>query len=219
MELPDTDSIAMLNAGVLTFQEFAMGEQLPLAVIQEAVLEFLRDRTDVVLFGAQAVNAWVNEPRMTQDIDLLSDRAAALAEDIRTDLAERFQIAVRIREVKAGLGYRIYQLQKTGNRHLVDIRAVAALPPSERIEQVLVIAPAALIAQKVIAFYQRRGKPKAGTDWRDIAMLLLAFPELKLHPGPVTQHLIEADTRPEVLAVWEDLVQQDIQPVDEDEDF
>ena len=35
----------MLNAGVLTFQEFAMGEPLPLAVIQAAVLEFLRDST------------------------------------------------------------------------------------------------------------------------------------------------------------------------------
>ena len=196
-----------------------MGEQLPLAVIQEAVLEFLRDRNDVVLFGAQAVNAWVNEPRMTQDIDLLSYRAAGLAEDIRSWLADHFQIALRIREVKAGLGYRIYQLQKTGNRHLVDIRAVDVLPPSERIEQVLVIAPVALMAQKVMAFYQRRGKPKAGTDWRDIAMLLLAFPELKADPGSVTQQLIEANAAPEIMAVWQDLVQQDIQPVDEDDDF
>jgi hypothetical protein len=209
----------MLNAGVLTFQEFAMAEQLPLAAIQEAVLEFLQNRDDVVLFGAQAVNAWVAEPRMTQDIDLLSYRAAELADDIRTFLSEQFQIAVRVRAVKAGLGYRVYQLQKQGNRHLVDVRAVESLPPAERIEQVLVITPTALIAMKVIAFYQRKGKPKAGTDWRDIAMLLLTYPELKAHPGPVTEALMKARAIPEVLSLWEELVQQDIQPMDEDEDF
>lgn len=209
----------MLNAGVLTFQEFAMKEQLPLAVIQEAVLEFLRGRDDVVIFGAQAVNAWVDEPRMTQVIDLISTNAAELAEAIRTMLAERFQIAVRIREVKASLGYRIYQLQKTGNRHLVDIRAVEFLPPSEQIENVLVMAPAALIAYKVIAFYQRRGQPKAGTDWRDIAMLLLAFPNLKAKPETVTIELIKASAGSEIIDVWRDLVQQEIKPMNKDEDF
>ncbi|WP_017300929.1 nucleotidyl transferase AbiEii/AbiGii toxin family protein [Nodosilinea nodulosa] len=209
----------MLNAGVLTFQEFAMGESLPLAIIQEAVLDFLRDRDDAVLFGAQAVNAWVDEPRMTQDIDLLSPRAVALAEEIRLWLAERFQIAVRVREVKAGLGYRVNQLQKTGNRHLVDIRSVDMLPPCQRIEQVLVVTPATLVALKVIAFQQRQGKPKAGTDWRDIAMLLLAFPDLKAHPGPVTQQLMAENAKPEILSVWQDLVRQDIQPVEADDDF
>ncbi|MGB3201177.1 MAG: nucleotidyl transferase AbiEii/AbiGii toxin family protein, partial [Nodosilinea sp.] len=134
-------------------------------------------------------------------------------------LAERFQIAVRVREVKAGLGYRIYQLQKTGNRHLIDIRSVATLPPAERIEQVLVLTPPALIAQKVIAFYQRRGKPKSGTDWRDIAMLLLAFPELKVDSGQVTQQLNAANATSEIRAVWHDLVHQTIQPIEEDDDF
>ncbi|PSR18208.1 hypothetical protein C8255_08610 [filamentous cyanobacterium CCP3] len=209
----------MVNAGILTFHEFAMGETLPLATLQAGVLEFLKQRDDAVLFGAQAVNAWVNDPRMTQDIDLFSNRTADLAEELRSWLAERFQIAVRVREVKAGLGYRVYQFQKTGNRHLIDIRAVATLPPAERIEQVLVLTPHALIAQKVIAFYQRRGKPKSGTDWRDIAMLLLAFPELKADAGPVTQQLVAANASSEILAVWHDLVHQTIQPVEEDDDF
>ncbi|MBE9107879.1 nucleotidyl transferase AbiEii/AbiGii toxin family protein [Nodosilinea sp. LEGE 07298] len=208
----------MINAGILTFHEFVMGETLPLATLQAGVLEFLKQRDDAILFGAQAVNAWVNEPRMTQDIDLLSNRAADLAEELRIWLAERFQIAVRIREVKAGLD-RIYQLQKSGNRHLINIRAVATLPPAERIEQVLVLTPPALIAQKVIAFYQRRGKPKSGTDWRDIAMLLLAFPELKVDAGQVTQQLIAANASSEILTVWQDLVHQTIQPVEEDDDF
>ena len=47
----------MFGDGSLTFQEFAMRESVPLAIIQGAVLEFLRGRTDAVLFGAQAVNA------------------------------------------------------------------------------------------------------------------------------------------------------------------
>ncbi len=50
-------------------------------------------------------------------------------------------------------------------------------------------------------------------------MLLLTYPELKVHPGPVTDALITARATPEVLSVWEELVQQDIQPIDEDEDF
>ena len=45
-----------------------MHEPLPLSRIQEAVLEFLQGRDDAVLFGAQAVNAYVNEPRATQDV-------------------------------------------------------------------------------------------------------------------------------------------------------
>jgi hypothetical protein len=54
----------MLNAGVLTFTEFAMSEPLPLATIHEAVLGFVRGRDVVVVFGATAVNAYVSEPRM-----------------------------------------------------------------------------------------------------------------------------------------------------------
>ena len=60
-----------------------MREPLPLATIHDAVLEFLRGRDDVVVFGATAVNAYVDEPRMTQDIDLMSTRAAELAEELR----------------------------------------------------------------------------------------------------------------------------------------
>ena len=40
----------MFDAGTLTFQEFLMREPLPLATIQNAVLEFLRGRDDVVVF-------------------------------------------------------------------------------------------------------------------------------------------------------------------------
>lgn len=209
----------MFDAGVLTFREFTMGERLPLATIQNAVLEYLRGRDDIVLFGAQAVNAYVTEPRMTQDIDVLSTRAEAFAEELRAHLAGRFKIAVRVREIGEGRGYRVFQVRKTGNRHLVDIRSVQILPAAERIAQIQVMAPAALVASKVIAFQGRRGRPKSGTDWRDLAMLLLTFPELKHDPGPVTESLREAGADATVLAAWREIVAQEIQPTEDDEEF
>jgi len=196
-----------------------MRETLPLATIQEAVLEFLRGRDDAVVFGAQAVNAYVSEPRMSQDIDLLSPRAAGLAEELRAHLGNQLHIALRVREVADGRGYRLYQIQKSGNRHLVDIRLVQSLPPSQRIAHVLVASPEALIALKVIAYYQRRGQPKSGTDWRDVAMLLLAFPELKGFDGLVTERLKAENAGEEVLNLWRDLVKQEIQATDEDDEF
>jgi hypothetical protein len=209
----------MFRADVLTFREFAMNEPLPLAVIQGAVLEFLRDRDDVVVFGAQAVNAYVEEPRMTQDIDLMSPRAAELAQELCAYLGQRFHIAVRVREIGKGRGYRLFQVRKAGNRHLVDLRPVASLPPARRIAQVLVIAPEELIAGKVISYHQRRGKPKSGTDWRDLAMLLLTFPKLKRDPGPVTDRLRAADAAPAVMAAWKKIVNTKIQAADEEDEF
>ncbi len=209
----------MFNTGSLTFQEFIMSETLPLATIQEAVLEFLRGRDDAVLFGAQAVNAYVPEPRMSQDIDLLSTRAVELAEELRAHLGDQFHVAVRVREVADGRGYRLYQIQKSGNRHLVDIRLVQSLPPSQRIAQVLVASPEELIALKVISYYQRRGQPKSGTDWRDVAMLLLTFPELKKDDGLVTERLRAENAGEDVMKLWRDLVKQEIRETDEDDEF
>ena len=196
-----------------------MSETLPLASIQEAVLEFLRGRNDAVVFGAQAVNAYVPEPRMSQDIDLLSSRAAELAEELRTHLSDRFHIAVQVREVADGRVYRLYQIHKSGNRHLIDIRSVPILPPSQRIAQVLVASPEELIALKVIAYHLRRGQPKSGTDWRDIAMLLLAFPDLKTNDGLVAERLRAENAGEEIMKLWQELVDQEIQTTDEDDEF
>jgi hypothetical protein len=209
----------MFGDGALTFREFVMGEALPLATIHQAVLEFLRDRSDAVVYGAQAVNAYVDEPRMTQDVDLVSTRAAELAEEIRTHLHERFGIDTRVREAKEGLGYRVYQLAKPKNRHLVDVRLVGELPPAERIGDVLVVAPAELLAQKVVSYAHRRDQPKAGTDWRDIAMLLLRFPELRADPGPVRERLTAAAADEEALAAWDETLAREIVAEEEDDEF
>jgi hypothetical protein len=209
----------MFDAGTLTFREFAMSEPLPLANVQNAVLEFLRGRDDGVVFGAQAVNAYVAEPRMTQDVDVLSTRAAELSEELREHLSQLFHIAVRVREIGKGRGYRLFQIQKSGNRHLVDVRPVDALPFAQRVAGVLVMAPAELIASKVVSYCSRRGQPKSGTDWRDIAMLLLQFPELKHPSGPVADALRGAGADAEILAAWDELVAQQIQPPDPDDEF
>ena len=208
-----------LNAGILTFKEFAMREELPLAVIHEAVLEFLRGRNDAVVFGAQAVNAYVDEPRMSQDIDLVSTRATELAEELREYLSERFHIAVRVRVIGAGKGYRLFQIQKPRNRHLVDVRTAESLPRAERIEDVLVISPPELIAYKVVAYHARRGQPKAGTDWRDLAMLLLTFPELKKEEGPVGASLKTIGAKDEVMKTWRELVAQELIDSDDEGEF
>jgi hypothetical protein len=209
----------MLGDGGLAFAEFVMQEPLPLASIHRAILEFLRDADDVVLFGAQAVNAYVDEPRMTHRVDVASTRAAEVAEELRERLNTQFQIAMRVREIGAGRGYRLYQIQKPKNRHLVDVRAVAALPPARRIGGILVVEPEELIAGKLIAFQRRQGTPKSGTDWRDLAVLLLAFPELKTESGPVRQRLEANAAEPAVIAAWESLVAQAIEAERDQDEF
>lgn len=209
----------MFVADTISFREIVMKEPLPLTTIQTAVIDFLRGREDVVLFGAQAVNVYVSEPRATQDVDLMSTRAADLAEELREHLSQRFHIAVRVRQIKDGLGYRIFQLQKTGNRHLVDVRSVSSFPPMQVIEGIQVLTPAELIASKVISHYQRLGKSKSWTDRRDLIVLLLAFPELKHDPGLVTNCLRNAEAAQNVLAIWRELVAQELFPEGDDDDF
>jgi hypothetical protein len=209
----------MLNAGVLTFKEFAMRESLPLATIHDAVLEFLRGRDDVVVFGATAVNAYVDEPRMTQDIDLMSTRAAELAEELRDHLSERFHIALRVRTVRGDKGYRLFQMQKTGNRHLIDVRPVESLPASQTIEDVRVLAPIELIAQKARSFHSRRGQPKGFSDMRDLATLFLTFPEMKAASGSVSKALMALGATAEEMNTWREIVAQELTIPNDDDEF
>ena len=193
-----------------------MGEPAPLSAIQEFVLEMLRDREDAAVFGAQAVNAYVDEPRMSQDVDILSVHAEQLAEDIRAALNEAFQIAARVRSVPSGLGFRVYQVRKPKNRHLVDVRHVPELPPCQRIERILVPTAPELIAQKVISMVSRPNTAKGMTDVADLRRLLIAFPDLKSQNGPVKQSLLAKSVCEQTLHAWHEVVQQEIE-LDDDE--
>ncbi len=193
-----------------------MHEPLPLSKIHQAVLEFLQGRQDIVLFGAQAVNAYVGEPRMTQDVDLLSTNAGEVAKELQQRLSDEFQIAVRVREIGDGKGFRVYQTRKEGNRQLVDVRPVDKFPETETVEEIQILSPLELIASKVISFHSRRGKPKAGTDWRDLGFLLLRFPELKEN---VAENLRAKNVGNEVIETWAELQKQNFEFEDDDEDL
>ena len=206
----------MFGDGSLTFQEFVMREPLPLATIHDAVLDFLCGRGDAALYDVQAVNAYVDESRMTQDVDVLSPRAAELAEEIREHLNQRFQIAVRVGKVREGVGFRVYQLSEPKNRHLVDVRQVSSLPPTQRVEDVLVLTPPELIAAKVLSMASRPKTPKGLQDEVDLRRLLLTFPELKTSQGSVRDRLDAAGASAEAISAWDELAAQEILPEDED---
>lgn len=193
-----------------------MHEPLPLSRIQEAVLEFLQGRTDAVLFGAQAVNAYVGEPRATQDVDIMSTRAKEFAEELREHLSERFHIAVRIREI-GDKGLRIYQVRKEGNRHLVDVRIQDVFPENQRVENISVLTPPELVASKVTSYISRFGKAKSWTDRRDLTVLLDRFPELKIRGGVVENLLRTANAEGKTIQFWHKLVDQE-SVVEEDDD-
>ena len=209
----------MFGDGSLTFREFAMREPLPLATIHDAVLEFLRGRKDAVLYGAQAVNAYVKESRMTKDVDIASTRAKELAEELRVFLHEKFDIALRVQTIRERLGFRIYQARKSGHRSLVDVRPVESLPPIQRVKDLFVVSPPELIAQKVMAMVGCKKKPKEGIHQADVYRLLLTFPELKREDSEVADRLRSAGASEEVLAAWKNLVTQEIEAEDENEKF
>jgi len=187
--------------------------------IHDAVLEFLRDRTDAVLFGAHAVNAYVDEPRMTAEVDIMAPRPTDLAEEVRAFLRQRFHIAARIRIVGEGIGYRVSQVRKPRDRRLVDVRLVLALPPHRTVEGVLLLAPPELICSKVMSMVARSRTPGAFMDLADLRRLLLAFPELKTVQGAVADCLKSAGATEQVLAAWKEPAAQEILPDGEDAEF
>lgn len=212
----------MFGDGALTFREFVMREPHPLAMLHDAILEFLRDRDDAVLYGAQAVNAYVDEPRMTQDVDILSTRAHALAQEIRRNLNERFHMAACLRSIREGSGFHIYQLGHPRNRYLVDVRPVSTLPPGQRVDRVLVLMPPELVAMKIISAVDRPKTAKGLIDWADLRRLILRFPELKTETGPVHDRLHAAVGRgqnPAILDAWRQFIIQEVLPEDEDAGF
>jgi hypothetical protein len=153
---------------------------------------------------------------MSQDVDILCTRAADLAEELRSYLADTFQIAVRVRAVAQGMGFRIYQLRKPKNRHLADVRQVDKLPPTQLVAEIRVPLPEELIAQKVQSLSNRQGQPKADTDRRDLKVMLLAFPHLKSETGPVLDRLHASNADARALAEWRELVALEIHPEEEE---
>jgi hypothetical protein len=214
----EAESAMIVDHG-LTFREIVNKEPLPKGTIQQAVIDLLKVFEDAAVFGAMAVNAYIDERRMTEVVDILSPRARESAEELRLYLSERFHIAIRVRTVGGGAGFRVYQIVKPKNRHLVDVRPVVSMPPTQRIGGVLVVTPAEVIAGKVISCVARKGKPKSFTDRRDLALMLLKFPELKASDGLVEQSLNSHNANEDAQTFWRELVAEEILPEDEDNEF
>ena len=189
-----------------------------MAVVVREVLGFVAGRSDAVLFGAHAVNAYCEPERMTHDVDLLSTGAREFADLLCAYLSQKLRITVRVREVVPGHGYRVYQVREPSNRQLVGVRQAARLPASRRFGGVLVTAPPELVAMKVIRMVRRAGRPKAGTDLVDVQRLLLAFPELKAAEGLVLERLREMGAEESVLSRWHEIALSHIEP-DEGEGY
>lgn len=170
-----------------------------------------------MLFGAQAVNAYCEPPRMTADIDVMSTQARALAEELRALLAARFQTATRVREVAGGHGFRVYELRKPSNRHLVNVRQIGVLPAVRTFEGVQVVAPAGLVALKVQSIAARKGREKELSDRLDLHRLLRVFPELRADEGEVGELLRAQGASQGTLSLWYTLVRERVEPDPEDD--
>ncbi len=194
-----------------------MREPHPLATIHDAVLEFSRGRTDAVLFGAQAVNAYVDESRMTQDVDILSTRGEELAEELRAFLSSFCLIDVGIRFTADERLWRLYQDRQPKKRHLVDVHQVDTFPEHRVVDEVLVVSPDVLIGQKLKLMVSRSKTASGPLDLADIHRVLIAFPELKVFEGAIAERLRVSGASEAVLSAWREIVGQEIVlPNDED---
>lgn len=190
-------------------------EDLPLALVFREVFAFLTDRRDAVVFGAHAVNAYAHVERMTQDVDVLTTNAPRLAEDLRAYLAKRLHIAVRVREVVPGVGFRIDQLRDSRNRHLVDIRQASVLTEHVETDGIRIVEIVELIAMKVSSMTARHGREKGLSDQLDVHRLLNAFPHLRAEDGPVADRLRGMGAA-DSLESWRAIVRAPIEADDEE---
>jgi hypothetical protein len=191
---------------MLTATEYLMRESLPLYRVHEAIFDFCRGRPEVTIFGAQAVNLYVSDPRMTQDVDLFSPTPRETAEALAAALNTAFHIAVRVREIAGGKAYRVYQLRNEGSRHFADVRAVEfRLDDATERDGIRYASLPLMVAMKVFALAKRRLAPKGATDLADVRRLLLAHPELRAADGPVGEALQRIGATAEIVRVWEEL--------------
>jgi len=202
----------------ITLQEFAMSNEVTLGEIHRVVLNFLKGRVDSMVFGAQAVNLYVDEPRMTQDVDVMSIHGSEVAELIRAEVHQRLNIAVRVRSVANERGFRVYQLRSPTNRHLVDVRQVDKLLPSSEFEGILVVNPDELVVLKLISLASRLNTPKGMTDRADLLRLLLKFPEFRTNRETIDMILVRQEAPVDVVTLWSEFCNTIIE-VDADDEY
>jgi hypothetical protein len=213
---------------MLTLSEYLVGEPLPLATVQEVILDFCRDRPDLCVFGAQALALHTGVPRMTQDVDLMAEDPEAVAVALAEHLAKRFpgQMAAQVRTVRRDgrvLGYRVFQkrsAQSGGNRYLADVRRLD-VPRSalQTVEGVQFTGAALTLAMKVFAATARSNALKRDQDRVDAKRLVLALPALEASDLEPLWSAMKAPA--EVRATFETLSAEARRsaPVDDEDDF
>lgn len=211
---------------MLSLAEYIMKEPLPLAVVHEAILDFCRDRTDLCVFGAHALNEHTKAPRMTQDVDIMAEEPAQAAKELAGFLAERFQnqIAARVRAVKRGnatLGYRIYQQrseERGGNRHLADVRVLDIPAEHVIVRGGLQYTDALLtMAMKATAAAARSNQTKRLQDSADLARLMVAMPDVTADDLEPVWRELRAPS--EAREIFEDLHRRGLRPETDEDSF
>jgi hypothetical protein len=139
--------------------------------IQREILDFLDGRKDIVLWGAQAVNAYIDDPneqRYTHGVDIQAMDAGAVADAIKMRLETAFSLTIKL-----VVGKRFVSLwDKQGKRKLMDINRTEVLPPFIVIDGVQVITKEELIKGKQqSAASPHRNKLKKQQDLIDLARL------------------------------------------------
>jgi len=193
-----------------------MANEVTLGEIHRVILNFLQNRQDAIIFDAQAVNLYVDEPRMTQDVDVMSTNAAELSELIRDEVHNKLKIAARVRSVANERGFRVYQLRTPSNRHLVDVRQVDEFLPSRNFEGIGVVNPEELVVLKLASLASRPNTPKGMTDRADLLRLLLKYPEYRTNRVVIDSLLRQRNVSAEAISAWESIVTSNIEP-DSDE--
>jgi hypothetical protein len=113
----------------------------------------------------------------------------------------------------------VFQLREPKNRHLVDIRQTDSLPPNQLIAKIRVPTPEELISQKILSVTARSAQPKGDTDRRDLKLLLLSHPYLKVASGPVMERLTANGASPAAVAEWQTLVASKIESETDDSGY
>jgi hypothetical protein len=99
------------------------------------------------------------------------------------------------------------------------VRPVETLPLTNRIDGVLVVIPTEVIAGKVMSCVRRKGKPKSFTDRRDLAHMLLTFPEYKVEHGEVERRLVALGADEATMQLWRQLVAEEIFTEEDEDEF
>lgn len=157
---------------MLALSEYLMKEPLPLATLHDAIFDFCRGRTDLCVFGSQAVSQHSAVPRMTQDVNIMAEEPDKVSRELARCLSARFahRLAVRVRVVRRDgrvLGYRIYQ-RRSARQDAVDALRLMVARPELRASDLLPLWSAlGAPATAADTFDKLRAEARPSTDADD----------------------------------------------------